>query len=64
MCLLWYACISLVDVTVGMVRSTITQDEGDGSVSVCARVSSPLGGLGQPVTVTFTATGQQTGTGM
>ena len=46
-----------------MVRSTITQDEGAGIVSVCARVISPLGGLGQPVTVTFTASGQQTGTG-
>ena len=43
-----------------MVTSEKTQNEGDGNVNVCARVNR---GLGQLVTVTFTATGQRTGTG-
>ena len=48
------------DVTASMVTSEITRNE-ERDVSVCAEVNR---GLRQPVTVTFTATGQQTGTGM
>ena len=47
-----------------MRDDTLTRTESDGSISVCAEVTSPTGGLGIPVEVRFTqsGTGQSPGT--
>ena len=51
------------DVTV-IIPGSMTYDEGDSDIRVCAQLTSPSGGLavGQSVTVTFTADGKQPGT--
>ena len=45
-----------------MQDTSLSRTEGDGSISVCAEVTSPMGGLGIPVAVTFTRSGQSPGT--
>ena len=49
------------DVTVSMQDTSLSRTEGDGSISVCAQVTSPMGGLGIPVAVTFTQSGRSPG---
>ena len=44
-----------------MRDSTLTRTEGDGSISVCAEVTSPTGELGISVDVRFTRSGQSPG---
>ncbi|XP_064407627.1 receptor-type tyrosine-protein phosphatase T-like [Halichondria panicea] len=43
------------DVTIEMKNETLNQNEGDGDAIVCAVLTRPTGGLGQSVTVQFTA---------
>ena len=45
-----------------MQNTSLSRTEGDGSISVCAQVTSPMGGQGIPVAVTFTRSGQSPGT--
>ncbi len=43
------------DVTIEMKNAILNQNEGDGDITVCAIPTGPSGGLGQSVTVQFTA---------
>ncbi len=58
--------IHCADVTIKMKNPTLNPNEGDDDVIVCAVLTGPPGGLGQSVTVQFTApanlspNGQQT----
>ncbi len=58
--------IHCAGVTVVMKNAILNQTEGDGEVIVCAMLTGPPGGIGQSVTVQFTApanlspNGQQT----
>ncbi len=47
--------ISTTDVTIGMKKAILDQNERDGDIIVCAVLTGPTGGLGQSVTVQFTA---------
>ena len=47
--------MSPADVTIGMKNVILNQNEGDGDVIICAVLTGPTGGLGQSVTVQFTA---------
>ncbi len=50
-----YSYIHCADVTIEMKNAILNQNESDGDVIVCAVLTGPSGGLGQSVTVQFTA---------
>ena len=43
----------LTDAVVSLVNPTIVQNEGDGDVSVCARLDSPVGGTEKEIFITL-----------
>ncbi len=45
--------LALTGAGVSLVNPTIVQNEGDGDVSVCARLNSPAGGIEKEIFITL-----------